>query len=47
MLGLVATFGLSMVLVNLCLTWFSPNFRLLSDIWLGDRTFILPGNTKR
>jgi len=44
MLGLVATFGLSMVLINLCLSWFSPNFRLLSDTWLGGRTFQLPGD---
>ena len=39
--ALLATFGLAMVLKNLCLNRFSPNFRILSDTWLGDRTFQL------
>ena len=30
-----------MVLKNLCLNQFSPNFRILSDTWLGDKTFQL------
>ena len=44
MLGLVATFGLAMVLKNLCLSWFSPNFKLLSETWLSGKTLVLPGN---
>jgi len=39
--ALLATFGLAMVLKNLCLNRFTPNFRILSDTWLGDRTFQL------
>ncbi len=41
MAGLLATFGLSMVLKNLCLNRFSPNFRLLSDTILGGKTLSL------
>ena len=39
MSALLATFGLSMLLKNLCLNRFSPNFRLLSDTVLGGKTF--------
>jgi branched-chain amino acid transport system permease protein len=39
--ALLATFGLAMLLKNLCLNRFTPNFRILSDTWLGDRTFQL------
>jgi branched-chain amino acid transport system permease protein len=41
--ALLATFGLAMLLKNLCLNRFTPNFRILSDTWLGDRTFQLGG----
>jgi branched-chain amino acid transport system permease protein len=43
MSALLATFGLSMVLKNVCLNRFSPNFRLLSDTWLGGKTATLAG----
>jgi branched-chain amino acid transport system permease protein len=43
MSALLATFGLSMVLKNVCLNRFSPNFRLLSDTWLGGKTLSLYG----
>ncbi|HPL63389.1 MAG: branched-chain amino acid ABC transporter permease [Syntrophales bacterium] len=39
--ALLATFGLAMLLKNLCLNRFSPNFLILSDTWLGDKTFQL------
>ena len=39
--ALLATFGLAMLLKNLCLNLFTPNFRILSGTWLGDRTFHL------
>lgn len=39
--ALLATFGLAMLLKNLCLNQFSPNFRILSGTWLGDKTFQL------
>ena len=39
--ALLATFGLAMLLKNLCLNQFSPNFRILSDTWLSDKTFTL------
>jgi len=39
--ALLATFGLAMLLKNLCLNRFTPNFRILSNTWLGDRTFQL------
>jgi branched-chain amino acid transport system permease protein len=39
--ALLATFGLAMLLKNLCLNRFTPNFRILSETWLGDRTFQL------
>ncbi len=39
--ALLATFGLAMLLKNLCLNRFTPNYRILSDTWLGDRTFQL------
>jgi len=37
--ALLATFGLAMLLKNACLNRFSPNFRILSGSWLGDKTF--------
>ena len=37
--ALLATFGLAMFLKNFCLNRFSPNFLILSDTWLGDKTF--------
>ena len=39
--ALLATFGLAMLLKNLCLNQFTPNFRILSGTWLGDKTFQL------
>ncbi|MHC1728924.1 MAG: branched-chain amino acid ABC transporter permease [Syntrophobacteraceae bacterium] len=39
--ALLATFGLAMLLKNFCLNRFSPNFRILSNTWLGDKTFQL------
>ena len=41
MSALLATFGLSMLLKNICLNRFSPNFRLLNDTWLGGKTIPL------
>jgi len=41
MSALLATFGLSILLKNVCLNRFSPNFRLLSDTVLGGKTFNL------
>ncbi len=41
--ALLATFGLAMVIKNFCLNRFSPNFLILSDTWLGDKTFQLGG----
>ncbi|HOK06013.1 MAG TPA: branched-chain amino acid ABC transporter permease [Syntrophales bacterium] len=41
--ALLATFGLAMFLKNLCLNRFSPNFLILSDTWLGGKTFQLGG----
>lgn len=41
--ALLATFGLAMVIKNFCLNRFSPNFLILSDTWLGDKTFHLGG----
>ncbi len=43
MAALLGTFGLSMVIKNVCLNRFSPNFRLLSDFALEDKT-IMAGN---
>lgn len=43
MSALLATFGLSMILKNVCLNRFSPNFRLLQETWLGGKTFTLAG----
>ncbi len=43
LVALLATFGLAMVLKNLCMNQFSPNFLILSDTWLGDKTFHLGG----
>ena len=43
MSALLATFGLSMLLKNVCLNRFSPNFRLLSDTWLGGKTLTVAG----
>ena len=39
--SLLATFGLAMLLKNVCLNRFSPNFRLLSDTLMGDKAFHL------
>jgi len=41
--ALLATFGLSMFLKNLCLNRFSPNFRLLTKTILGGKTFNIGG----
>ncbi|WP_303883963.1 branched-chain amino acid ABC transporter permease [Acetomicrobium mobile] len=38
---LLATFGLSMLLKNICLNRFSPNFKLLSDTYLGGKVIPL------
>jgi len=43
MSALLATFGLSMLLKNICLNRFSPNFRLLQDTLLGGKTLNLAG----
>ncbi|MDI9569952.1 MAG: branched-chain amino acid ABC transporter permease [Pseudomonadota bacterium] len=41
LVALLATFGLAMFLKNLCMNRFSPNFRILSDTWLGGKTFLV------
>ena len=43
LVALLATFGLAMFLKNFCMNRFSPNFRILSDTWLGDKTLHLGG----
>lgn len=43
MAPLLATFGLSMLLKNVCLNRFSPNFLLLSNTWMDGRKFELGG----
>jgi branched-chain amino acid transport system permease protein len=43
LVALLATFGLAMFLKNVCMNLFSPNFRILSGTWLGDKTFHLGG----
>ncbi|QTX32972.1 branched-chain amino acid ABC transporter permease [Aminithiophilus ramosus] len=43
MSALLATFGLSMLLKNICLNRFSPNFRLLQGTLLGGKTFSVGG----
>ena len=43
MAALLATFGLSMFLKNVCLYMFSPNFRILNDTLLGGKTFSVGG----
>jgi branched-chain amino acid transport system permease protein len=43
MSALLATFGLSMLLKNICLNRFSPNFRLLQDTLVGGKTINLAG----
>ena len=43
MSALLATFGLSMLLKNVCLNRFSPNFRILQHTLLGGKTFNLAG----
>lgn len=40
---LLATFGLSMVMKNVCLNRFSPNFRLLSGTWLDGKKLEVGG----
>ena len=42
--ALLATFGLSMLLKNICLNRFSPNFKLLSDTYLGGKVIQLGNN---
>jgi len=42
--ALLATFGLSMLFKNICLNRFSPNFKLLSDTYLGGRVIQLGNN---
>ncbi len=41
MSALLATFGLSMILKNTCLSLFSPNFRILQKSFMGGRTLIV------
>ena len=41
LVALLATFGLAMFLKNVCMNLFSPNFRILSGTWLGDKTLHL------
>jgi branched-chain amino acid transport system permease protein len=41
LVALLATFGLAMFLKNLCMNRFSPNFRILTGTWLGDKTLHL------
>lgn len=43
MAALLATFGLSMLLKNICLNRFSPNFRILSDTLLDGKKFEFGG----
>ncbi len=43
MSALLATFALSMLIKNISLNRFSPNFRLLQDTLLGGKTFNLAG----
>ncbi|MCX7965545.1 MAG: branched-chain amino acid ABC transporter permease [Syntrophorhabdaceae bacterium] len=43
LVALLATFGLAMFLKNFCMNRFTPNFRILSGTWLGDKTFQLGG----
>ena len=43
MSALLATFGLSLFLKNVCLNRFSPNFRLLQGTLLGGKTFSVGG----
>jgi len=43
MSALLATFGLSMLLKNVCLNRFSPNFRILGETILGGKTITLGG----
>lgn len=42
--ALLATFGLSMLFKNICLNRFSPNFKLLSDTYLGGKVIQLGNN---
>jgi len=41
LVALLATFGLAIFLKNLCMNRFSPNFLILTDTWLSDKTFQL------
>lgn len=43
LVALLATFGLAMFLKNFCMNRFSPNFRILSNTWLGDKTIQISG----
>jgi branched-chain amino acid transport system permease protein len=38
LVALLATFGLAIFLKNFCMNRFSPNFLILTDTWLGDKT---------
>ena len=41
LVALLATFGLAIFLKNFCMNRFSPNFLILTDTWLSDKTFQL------
>ncbi|MCK9197144.1 MAG: branched-chain amino acid ABC transporter permease [Syntrophales bacterium] len=41
LVALLATFGLAIFLKNFCMNRFSPNFLILTDTWLGDKTLHL------
>ncbi len=43
LVALLATFGLAMLLKNFCMNRFTPNFLILSNTWLGDKTFQVGG----
>ncbi len=38
LVALLATFGLAIFLKNMCMNMFSPNFRIVSNTWLGGKT---------
>ena len=41
LVALLATFGLAIFLKNFCMNRFSPNFLILTDTWLSDKTLQL------
>lgn len=43
LVALLATFGLAIFLKNMCMNMFSPNFRIVSNTWLGGKTLHLGG----